>query len=236
MKVTLPAFIVLATVTATSAAFAADLRKPMPTKAPLAAPPPLAPTWTGLYLGGHVGYLWGNTRIDHAETGGLAALGPTDGVIGGVLGGLNWQTGSIVLGAEADIGWTNAKGNGAALPPSTEFFTYKIESTSHFRGRLGYDLNGTLIYLAGGLAIAKAHVQEFEMSNLIAVCGGTYTGSSIGGGLERIFTPQISGRVEYLYDNFGHKSYSTGDDMYRVGITGHTVRVGLVFRLPPNGP
>jgi outer membrane immunogenic protein len=212
---------------------AADMATKAPPKAVVPAP---VYSWTGFYLGGHVGYLWGNTRIDEAETGGLVALGPTNGVVGGLLGGVNWQTGSIVFGGEADIGWTNAKGNGAAPPPSTEFFTYKIQSTSHFRGRLGYDFNGTLIYLAGGLAIAEAHVQEFEMSTLIAVCGGTYRGATIGGGLERMFTPQISGRIEYLYDNYGHKTYSTADDMYRVGITGQTVRVALVFRLPLSGP
>ena len=210
----------------TAPSFAADVPGRMPVKAPPLAPVPVF-TWTGFYLGGHVGYLWGHTRIEETETAG--ALGPTNGVVGGLLGGANWQTGPLVLGGEADIGWSNARGNGAvALTP--EFFQYQIRWTSHVRGRIGYDFNGTLVYLAGGLAIANAHVQEIETCGLACTVGGTYTGGSIGGGIEHAFTPQISGRIEYLYDDFGHKTYTTGDDTYRVGVTGHTVRGAVVFK------
>jgi hypothetical protein len=40
---------------------------------------------------------------------------PTNGVVGGVLAGYNWQSGPLVLGIEADIGWTNAVGHGTAV-------------------------------------------------------------------------------------------------------------------------
>ena len=209
---------------------AADLGTRMPVKAPpMVAPVPVF-TWTGFYVGGHIGYLWGHTRIEEAETGALITLGPTNGVVGGVLGGANWQIGPLVLGGEADIGWSNAHGNGAvALTP--EFFQYQIRWTSHARGRVGYAFGGTLVYIAGGLAVAHADVQEI-MENTILPCraGGTYTGGSIGGGVEQAFTRNISGRIEYLYDNFGHKTYTMGDDAYRVGVTGQTVRGAVVFR------
>src|SRR6266581_6931773 len=119
----------------TAPSFAADVPGRMPVKAPPLAPVPVF-TWTGFYLGGHVGYLWGHTRIEETETAG--ALGPTNGVVGGLLGGANWQTGPLVLGGEADIGWSNARGNGA-VPLTTEFFEYQIRWTSHVRGRIGYD-------------------------------------------------------------------------------------------------
>jgi len=155
-------------------------------------------------------------------------LGPTNGVIGGVLGGGNWQTGPLVFGGEADIGWTNA--HGSNLGQFGELFQYNIRWTSHVRGRIGYAFAGTLVYVAGGLAIAKAHVQEIETCGLACTVGGTYTGGSIGGGIEQAFTRQISGRIEYLYDDFGHKSYALGDDAYRVHITGSTVRGAVIFR------
>ena len=64
----------------------------------------------------------------------------------------------------------------------------------------------------------------------LAVAGGTYTVSSIGVGVERLFARQVSARLEYLYDDFGHKTYTTGDDTYRVGVKGHTVRGALQLR------
>jgi outer membrane immunogenic protein len=218
-----------------ASANAADLGTRMPVKAlPAAAPVPVF-TWTGFYLGGHVGYLWGDVDVEHVEVAPAAPAtgGPTNGVVGGVLGGANWQTGPLVFGGEADIGWSNAHGNGAvALTP--EFFQYQIRWTAHARGRIGYAFGGTLVYIAGGLAVAHADVQEI-MENTILPCqvGGTYTGGSIGGGVEQAFTRQISGRIEYLYDNFGHKTYTMGDDAYRVGVTGQTVRGAVVFRFGP---
>jgi hypothetical protein len=62
---------------------------------------------------------------------------PTNGVIGGALGGYNWQNGALVLGLEGDFGWTNAHGNGA-VPQSTEVRQYDFNWTSHVRGRAGF--------------------------------------------------------------------------------------------------
>jgi outer membrane immunogenic protein len=234
MKKILLAYVTLAGLCMANPVLSADLGTGMPVKAPPAAvPPPPVFTWTGFYFGGHVGYLWGHTRIVEVETGTIA-LGPTNGVVGGVLGGVNWQTGPLVLGIEGDIGWSNAHGNGV-IPTGTEFFQYKISSTGHARGRAGYDFGGTLVYVAGGLAVARAHVQEIDTTTSV-ICqapGGTYTGGSIGGGVEHAFTRQILARIEYLYDDFGHKTYTMMDDVYRVGITGSTVRGAVVFKFWP---
>jgi outer membrane immunogenic protein len=208
-----------------SSAMAAD----MPVKAPVykASPPPVS-TWTGFYAGGHVGYLWGHTVIEEHEL--VAALGPTNGVVGGVLAGGNWQVGSLVLGAEADIGWSNA--HGSNLGQTDEFFSYELHWTSHARVRIGYAFGATLVYAAAGLATTHAIVHMLEQQQQM-VCGGTFTGSSIGAGVEQAFTRQISARVEYLHDDFGHKTYAMPDDTYRVGVTGNTVRGAVVFRFVP---
>jgi opacity protein-like surface antigen len=104
----------------------------MPVKAlPVAAPVPVF-TWTGFYLGGHVGYLWGHTNIEEREI--ILASGHTNGFVGGVLGGANWQTGPPVFGGEADIGWSNA--HDSKLGQFDELFEYSIRWTSHVRGRM----------------------------------------------------------------------------------------------------
>jgi outer membrane immunogenic protein len=198
---------------------------------PVAAPMPVF-TWTGFYIGGHFGYLWGDVDVAHVDNIAPVTGGPTNGVVGGILGGGNWQIGPVVLGAEADFGWSNAHGKGVAQLSSSEDFEYRINSTGHVRGRIGYAFGGTLVYVAGGLAVARAHVQETEPT-FNAAPGGTYPGGSIGGGVEQAFTRQISGRIEYLYDDFGDKTYTIGDDTYRVHVTGQTVRGAVVFRFGP---
>jgi outer membrane immunogenic protein len=72
-------------------------------KAPPPAPAPLPYNWGGLYLGGHVGYLWGRTRVE--EEGVVTEPNAAaKGVIGGVLAGYNWQAGPLVFGVEGDFG------------------------------------------------------------------------------------------------------------------------------------
>jgi outer membrane immunogenic protein len=73
----------------------------MPVKAPrpVAAPPPVY-NWTGFYVGGHVGYLWGRTHVE--EDGVVTEDGvPTNGVVGGALAGYNWQYNQFFLASKA---------------------------------------------------------------------------------------------------------------------------------------
>lgn len=91
----------------------------------LAAPPALQPAaqvynWTGYYVGGNVGYSWGDVTSAFEAPGFSSSLGPggfgglptssfpvslkLDGIIGGVQIGRNWQMDSRwVLGIEADF-------------------------------------------------------------------------------------------------------------------------------------
>lgn len=211
----------------------------MPVKAPVNKAPYAVPyNWSGFYVGGHVGYLWGRTRV---EDDGIVtdANAPTNGVIGGALAGVNWQTGQVVLGLEGDFGWTHAKGTGAALPPPPPVIvteapnTYNFNWTSHVRGRLGYAFNNWLLFIAGGLAVADF---DFHEGATTTVTGAKYTGWSIGGGFDYAFTRNFSGRIEYLYDDYGHKNYTGADgDPYRVSLKGQTLRGALVWKFDQFG-
>jgi outer membrane immunogenic protein len=213
---------------------AADLR------VPAVKAPPVDPihNWTGFYAGGHFGYLWGRTRVE--DDGVLTESGAlTNGVIGGAVAGANLQTGPLVLGLEADLGWTNAHGNGAAVITTVTTTqapnTYDFNWTSHFRGRAGYASGQWLLFVSGGLAIADFDFHEGAITttrSVVAVApGGKYTGWSIGGGLEYAFTQQIAGRLEYLFDDFGHKNYTGFDGgIYRVGLTGQTLRAVATWK------
>lgn len=93
-----------------SAASAADLAKAYPVKA---MPTPVF-SWTGFYVGGNVGYGWGQTASSGNIYGFLdyyydyfssssSSLG-ADGWFGGVQAGYNFQyANNVVLGIEADF-------------------------------------------------------------------------------------------------------------------------------------
>ena len=110
----------VSTTALTQFASAADQGRPVQ-KAPVykAPPPPPAPinTWTGWYVGGNVGYSWGDAHTDLAGNGSMTqvtAITPfgftgsnttrLDGVIGGGQIGHNYQfSPNGVLGFEVDI-------------------------------------------------------------------------------------------------------------------------------------
>jgi outer membrane immunogenic protein len=210
----------------------------MPVKGPVYKAPAaiVAYNWSGFYVGGHVGYLWGKTRVE--EDGVITEPGAkTNGIVGGVLAGVNWQTGPAVFGLEGDFGWTRAHGSGAAIFTTTQApNTYDLNWTSHVRGRAGYAVDNWLFFIAGGLAIADLDFHEGAITTTCIqfcpeVTGGKYFGWSIGGGIDYAFTRNLIGRVEYLYDDFGHKDYIGSDgDPYRVSLTGHTLRGALTWK------
>jgi opacity protein-like surface antigen len=164
----------LALTAAVGSASAAD----MSVKAP-ALPAPVA-TWTGIYGGVHGGYLWGHTK---AEENGVVTEpdAATNGAIGGVLAGYNWQTGLFVLGVEADIGATDAHGTGFRSS-TTEPNQYDFNWVGHVRGRIGYDYNQWLLFVAGGLAVADFTFRPGEVTIECIAMGGRFTGFSVGGG------------------------------------------------------
>jgi opacity protein-like surface antigen len=207
----------------------------MPVKAPVLKAAKLPYDWSGLYVGAHIGYLWGRTRVedDGVVTEPHAA---TNGTVGGVLLGYNWQSGPLVFGLEGDFGWTNAHGTGAAVLVTTQApNTYDVNWTSRARGRVGYAFDNWLLFIAGGFAVADFDFHEgaFTTTNVV---GAKYTGWSIGGGAEVAITRNLVGRVEYMYDDFGHKDYTgaTGDP-YRVSFRGQTVRGALAWKFDPFG-
>jgi outer membrane immunogenic protein len=148
----------LAWLAAVSLGHAADLTPAY--KAPVKAVAPL-PTWTGLYIGGNVGYGWdtGSTGVSARSTdpvlapvlAALLAAGsyPTSlstsakGVIGGGQAGYNWQMSQWLIGLEADIQGSGIRGAATqALTPalfdaSSTGVTKSIDWFGTVRGRLG---------------------------------------------------------------------------------------------------
>jgi outer membrane immunogenic protein len=233
-------------------ALAADLPQTMYSK----APPRVAAVpfqWSGFYVGGHLGYLWGRTRVD--DNGVTTEHNArTDGVNGGAMIGYNWQIDRVVFGVEGDFGWTNAHGVGESEPPPPPPpppppvlipitthgpNSYDARWSSHARGRLGYAFDNWLVFAIAGVAASDLRFQEGAISTTFVpapTSGGKYYGWSVGGGVETALTSNLIGRVEYFYDDFGHKDYvGVLGNHYRVSLTGHSVRAALAWKFDSFG-
>ena len=132
--------------------------------------------WTGFYLGGHLGYAWGNSNWTASRAGapgGAIATGsfslaqPIDSFkeLGSFFEGL--QTGynymlanRFVIGGEADVTFpsypspTNGLGIGGRsdLLNGTESYSENVLSSGAVRGRIGYAPGNWLFYATGGFA------------------------------------------------------------------------------------
>ncbi len=211
MKRTLLITAALAALTCGGVASAADLA--VARAAPsIFAPAPVI-TWTGFYVGVNGGGGWGTTN--HTFTGvagGLTASTGNFNVNGGVAGGTvgyNHQYGPLVLGVEADLDWANVKGSfGGTAAGATGSITSQLKWLDTIRGRLGYTWGPSMIYFTGGGAYGGVTATIAGAVPALAVAGSvaqsdTRFGWTLGAGYEYMFTPNLTGKVEYLYVNLG---------------------------------
>jgi outer membrane immunogenic protein len=184
-------------------AFGADL----PTmKGPPPAPPPPPPfSWTGFYIGAHVGGDWDYDRF-HFTPAGTTTNNSASSILGGGQAGYNYQISSFVLGVEGDISGMHLASSAACPNP---FFTcgHSIDWLSSARGRVGFTpFDRALIYVTGGAAFTDIHHTALPPGVAPFVFSGTFNsgqvGWAFGGGVEYAFTKNWSVKVEDIYYGF----------------------------------
>ena len=117
------------------------------------APPPPAPisSWTGFYIGAHVGTGWGTTESEFSDIALRISQTSTNGFLGGVQVGYNLQLSpAVVIGVEGDFSGTSIKG-------TSPCFVVVSCSTDHdwvatLAGRFGVTYDRALFYVKGGVA------------------------------------------------------------------------------------
>jgi outer membrane immunogenic protein len=226
MKKTLLASAALAALTlAAFPAAAADLAARPVYKAPAAVP--VAYNWSGFYVGGHVGYGWGdkdwNQTFSSFRLPLDAAVGSAsvDGFLGGAQVGFNWQAGQWVFGVEGDWSWTDASGcsfHGGTPATRVAPFDFRgyfgcsnVNWYATVTGRIGVAFDRALIYAKGGIAFAdEDHFIGFNGQPFGAPSnpdtnrpGNTRTGWTLGAGLEWALWDNWSAKVEYNFMDFG---------------------------------
>ena len=229
MRNSLSLSIALLALGAVEPALAADLAARPYTKAPPYAPTPIY-NWTGFYIGGHIG---GAFAGDNSLTG-------SDGrFLGGVQGGADYQFATNwVIGIEAQYSWMSNSNNGVLLPGGV-LVNSNTDQLGSVTGRLGYAWGPALLYAKGGYAFKNN--DNFNASiGAVPVAfttdGNHRDGYTVGAGLEYMFAPSWSAKVEYQYYNFGSTTFTTGLVGARFTDDEHTVKAGINYRFNGSGP
>ncbi len=207
-------------------AAAADLAARSYTKAPAYVPPAPIYNWTGFYIGGHIGGAFvGDDSIAAGATRNNNAA-----FLGGVQGGYDWQFApNWVLGIEAQYSWLDR--NTDPVRVGTVMFSDNQKGLGSVTGRIGYTWGPALLYAKGGYAFADYNTSAIQGTTVVSV-NSKSDGYTVGGGLEYLFAPSWSGKVEYQYYNFGNVDflgYSFKNDE-------HVVKAGLNYRFNWGGP
>jgi len=223
-------------------ASAADLAARPYTKAPV-APMVAVYNWSGFYVGGHIGWGWGQVDSTIAAPGTVSFptgtplnRTDTDGFLGGVQGGFNWQINSLVLGIEGEYTWTDIKGSSSTVSPlfpavvtSTNVKTDDIAMVS---GRIGYAANEWLFYAKGGWAWTHG-----GSNGLVTVAGAPFSNTStsvdrdgwvVGAGVEWGFAPNWSAKVEYNHIDLGSKIVTVNQTVGAATFVDSSTKLDLV--------
>jgi outer membrane immunogenic protein len=192
-----------------SAAFAADAIYEAP-QAPVAqevAAP--AFSWTGAYIGLHGGYGWANGDLSQ----GGASL--SDNFDGGRIGGFvgyNWELSSgFLVGLEGDVNYDWNKQTYSGVDVGTDV-------SGSVRGRVGYAVDRTVIFAAGGWTATNGYIDGAGADE-----NKTFSGWTVGGGVDYAFTDKMFGRLEYRYNDYGDKNIAGINTEFDQ----HVVNVGL---------
>ncbi|WP_448950925.1 outer membrane protein [Labrys neptuniae] len=191
-------------------------------------PVPAAFSWTGFYVGGHLGGIWNGGNLDSRATTvaffdksavvSRSGFHSDPGVISGVQAGYNYQIDQFVLGIEGNVdltsGHNNYTVNGNTLNPFpfqlpfNETATTSLKDSSRWaaslRARFGYAFGQWLPYVTAGVGVRQ---DKLSGTTIFAPFGGTSSVSDTktqvgfvgGAGLEYALNEHWSVRGEVLY-------------------------------------
>jgi outer membrane immunogenic protein len=216
------------------------------------AVPATAGSWTGIYLGGHAGGLWGDVDTSQtAETsfgfdfnsqfiGDEHSLSP-NGVLGGLQIGYLYQMSNLVFGIE--VSGSMSDFDQSAIDPNDNDNVRTVNSDWNAAAtlRAGYAFGNSLAYVKGGYAMGEIEVAVVDDS-LIAPFGSFSTserqdGWTAGGGFEHQLSDDVSLALEYAYYDLGAADHTAvqgpDSETHEVDVTMHTVTARLNWHFNP---
>lgn len=215
-------------------------------------------SWTGCYLGAHVGGAWQRKDatdpvllvqdgiLGPGNTVGIttARVNSTGAMYGGQIGCDYQFAPSWVVGVEGAVSAGALRGSTVVPLPAnagdTALVTVRTDFIPSLTARLGYAVDHWLFYGKGGVAWTNDKYSvtgvftgiPFDAEGL-----GMRTGWTAGAGVEWAFTNDWSARLEYDYYNFGHSNVLMSDatngfaSIVTYRQSAQMVKLGLNFRV-----
>jgi high affinity Mn2+ porin len=229
---------------------------------PLKAAPLTAFDWTGLYVGGHFGYAWGNsdwtarTPGTPEVSGSINLFQPFDpfNEAGSYLAGLQigynrMLANTLVLGVEADVSFpgfpdlsgisTGGISNFVSPVLGPESYSETMLHSGTLRGRIGYAPSTWLFYATAGFA------WTYDKLSLTQLANGTMEsafqwrlGWAAGAGVEKPIAPHWTMKVEYLFTDYGFAgvTFPAAGQRFVSDFALQQLRVGLNYRFGEDAP
>lgn len=212
--------------------------------------PATAGSWTGIYLGGHAGGLWGD--VDTTQTAQTSGgfdfnsqligdehdLSPS-GVLGGVQIGYLYQMSSMVFGIE--VSGSMSDFDKSEIDPNDDDNVRTVNSDWNAAAtlRTGYAFGNSLVYVKGGYAIAEVDVNVVDTNPGVDSFSTSerHDGWTAGGGFEHQLSNDVSLALEYGYYGLGAKDHTAvqgpDSETHEIDVTLHTVTARLNWHFNP---
>ena len=198
---------------------------------------PAAPTWSGMYFGGSIGYGWNDSdNIYRDDDGGDQTVSEdADGGLVSLVWGYDCQWDRIVVGVFGDIDWSDiSRGNrGDGMT---------IDRSYNIGARVGVLVRPTtLAFLTAGYS--RAHFDNdgwWDIASGLDVYPGKssvdFDGYFIGGGLEHMLGNGFFLRGEVRYANYGAEITNANTDGTVTWVDKEdpeiwTAKLGIVYKL-----
>lgn len=182
--------------------------------------------WSGLYIGGQLGYVFGTGVVDIP-----AYAQPTfdvnvDGLAAGLHVGANAQFDQVVIGVEVAGNWLGADGRALSGGGGGEEYVISQDWDASLVGHLGFAADRFHVYALGGASVTTL-TTTYDPS-VGDDQSDTVVGWTIGLGAEYAVTDSVSAGLEYRYTD-----YAVGDFVHlgpsSVDLSSHAIKGRISF-------
>lgn len=211
--------------------------------------------WTGLYVGGHAGYGFGDADSEcDAFPAAFWCTGPAvdadfdpEGFLGGGQLGYLYQTGNFVFGGDVSASVADIDDD-ITSPwfPGTDTHDVSVDLLLLVQGRVGWAQDNWLMFLQGGYAGANISYDVVDCCTGGGVQDSEenwHNGFTVGAGLLYSFAPGLSFGAEYNYvmlesedNSFSDPVFFGGTDVLGLDAELHVIKATFNIHLGQFGP
>jgi outer membrane immunogenic protein len=167
--------------------------------------------WTGIYGGAQLGGAWSDIRWQFANANYFNSAGGNvlgtrldqdpQGLIGGVVGGYNFQAGPWMWGIEIAASAADMHQDRVSpFFPATDSYSSQVDWLTSIAGRVGYGWYRWMLYAKGGWAGGEANLTLRDPSNSVYASEDQWAnGWTVGAGLDYRLYRNLSFGVAYDY-------------------------------------